>query len=60
MVEPRPRPAITPEEREQSTDIERGTGPERKEGDAGPRRVGPEDEERRINPGEKRPGGTMP
>lgn len=44
-------------------DIERDTGRDervpQREGDT-ERTVGPEDEDRRVRPGEKRPAGTMP
>ena len=47
----------------QNVDIERGPDVEervpRRDGET-PRSVGPEDEDRRVRPGEKRPHGTMP
>lgn len=56
--DPDPRP------RERSnTDVERGADPdekvERRENDTA-RTVEPEDEDRRVRPGEGRPAGTMP
>jgi hypothetical protein len=55
-------PTRRPRER-QNVDIEQDTGTgERvpaRDGDT-ERTVEPEDEDRRVRPGEKRPGGTMP
>ena len=46
-----------------NVDVERGPDVEervpRRDGDTS-RSVGPEDEDRRVRPGEKRPHGTMP
>jgi hypothetical protein len=54
----------TPRPRERrNTDIERDTGADervpRRDGET-EQTVEPEDEDRRVRPGEKRPGGTMP
>ena len=55
-------PDPKPGERD-NIDIEQDSGIDerapRREGDT-PRTVGPEDEDRRVRPGEKRPHGTMP
>ena len=41
----------------QNVDVERDIGTDERDGD---RTVEPEDEERRVRPGERRPPGTMP
>jgi hypothetical protein len=55
-------PTRRPRER-QNEDIEQDTGGDqrvpRRDGET-ERTVGPEDEDRRVRPGEKRPAGTMP
>lgn len=55
-------PDPKPRER-RNVDVERGTDIEerapQRDGDTS-RTVGPEDEDRRVRPGEKRPHGTMP
>ena len=55
-------PTRRPRDR-QSVDIEQDTGTDERvparEGDT-ERTVEPEDEDRRVRPGEKRPAGTMP
>ena len=55
-------PSRKPRER-QNVDIEQDTGKEERvparDGDT-ERTVGPEDEDRRVRPGEDRPEGTMP
>ena len=56
--------APTPRPRERhKEDVEQGTGREerapRRDGET-ERTVEPEDEDRRVRPGEKRPAGTMP
>jgi hypothetical protein len=55
-------PTPRPHER-RNPDIERNTGNDervpRRDGET-ERTVGPEDEDRRVRPGEKRPEGTMP
>lgn len=60
---PRQRPDVDPPRGRRNVDIERGTGEDERvptrEGDT-ERTVGPEDEDRRVRPGERRPAGTMP
>ena len=55
-------PSRQPPER-RNPDIEQDTGHDervpRRDGET-ERTVGPEDEDRRVQPGEKRPAGTMP
>jgi hypothetical protein len=55
-------PAKRPRER-RNPDIEQATGSDervpRRDGETG-RTVEPEDEDRRVRPGEKHPAGTMP
>jgi hypothetical protein len=59
MSDPRTKP-----DHRQNPDIERGTDPDRRvpererQGDV--ERAEPEDEDRRVRPGEKRPNGVMP
>lgn len=59
MTDPRTKP-----DHRQNTDIERGPGPDRRvperDSDSDVERAEPEDEDRRVRPGEKRPEGTMP
>ena len=58
LTDPTPRPR-----ERQNEDIEQDTGSDqrvpRRDGET-ERTVGPEDEDRRVRPGEKRPAGTMP